>query len=360
MTDKHLDLAYSRCVLATDYEQRLEQYERRLLLGSVAQTLDSSIHNGRWTHQFRVYIKALKEGEVAKAAADMDDSYEPLADYAQKVVFRFSDDCNDCIHIVESPPFESGTFCNNNTTVSVTLLFLDTSHTCTIFHHGVTMPLPSNSRSIQESVRTIIFVNPSDRMKGMLKIPVDVEPEIALESPRVTEMAEIRAQEPDEEQQEQEPNKQQVENNPPEGQSEEDGDPQEDPQEKLGDEPPEKESDSELGDEIEDYLKEMLEDYSDDDLEEDSEDSEDSEDELEEIEEEQEEEVPDKDKPGKSDADEDEAPKKEEEEEEEKELTEQELEVQRQQEELKKDLKRARRAMNQERRFIVNPGPRDL
>ncbi|KAH8330005.1 hypothetical protein KR067_013096 [Drosophila pandora] len=350
MTDKHLDLAYSRCVLATDYEQRLEQYERRLLLGSVAQTLDSSIHNGRWTHQFRVYIKALKEGEVAKAAADMDDSYEPLADYAQKVVFRFSDDCNDCIHIVESPPFESGTFCNNNTTVSVTLLFLDTSHTCTIFHHGVTMPLPSNSRSIQESVRTIIFVNPSDRMKGMLKIPVDVEPEIALESPRVVEMAEIRAQEPDEEQQD-EPNKQQVENNPPDEQSEEDGDPQEDPQEKLGDEPPEKESESELGDEIEDYLKEILEDYSDDDLEEDSED------ELEEIEEEQEEEVPDKDKPGKSDADEDEAPK---EEEEEKELTEQELEVQRQQEELKKDLKRARRAMNRERRFIVNPGPRDL
>lgn len=349
MTDKHQDLAYSRCVLATDYEQRLEQYERRLLLGSVAQTLDSSIHNGRWTHQFRVYIKALKEGEVAKAAADMDDSYEPLADYAQKVVFRFSDDCNDCIHIVESPPFESGTFCNNNTTVSVTLLFLDTSHTCTIFHHGVTMPLHSSSRSIQESVRTIIFVNPSIRMKGMLRIPVDVEPEIAdaPESPRMAEMVEIRAQEPDEEP---------VENNPPDEQSQEDDDPpddsQDDGQEKLGDALPEKESD-----EIEDYLKEMLDDNSDDDLEEDSED------ELEEIEEEQEEEVQDKDKDkqGKEGAGASQAPPNEEqEEEEEKELTEQELELQRQQEELKKDLKRARRAMNQERRFIVNPGPRDL
>ncbi|KAH8321162.1 hypothetical protein KR074_008976, partial [Drosophila pseudoananassae] len=176
--NKQLDLCYSRCILANDYEQSLEQYERRVLLGSFAQALDRSIHNGRWSHKFSVYMKAIKEGDVANAAANLPDSYEPLADYAVKVVFRFSDNCSNCIHLVESPPFESGAFCNDDTKVTVTILFRDSSHTCTIFHHYVSMALDPNNPSIQETVRTIFFVNPSNMMKRMLKIPVDSEPEM--------------------------------------------------------------------------------------------------------------------------------------------------------------------------------------
>jgi len=48
MTEAHLDVAYSRFLLATDYERRLEQHERRILAGSMSRRLVRSLAN-RWT-----------------------------------------------------------------------------------------------------------------------------------------------------------------------------------------------------------------------------------------------------------------------------------------------------------------------
>ncbi|KAH8281323.1 hypothetical protein KR018_009614, partial [Drosophila ironensis] len=174
-----LDLAYSRFVRATDYEQRLEQHERRILVGSTVRLHDNPFQNARWSHEFRVYVKALpiesNDSEKENVDKNQNALAEPLSEYVQKVVFRYSDDCSNCIHIVEKPPFQSISSCSRDSSVSITLLFRDPDHTCTIFHYALRLPESEDSGPmIHESVRTIIFVNPSEMMMKLLKLPKEV------------------------------------------------------------------------------------------------------------------------------------------------------------------------------------------
>ncbi|EDW72190.1 uncharacterized protein Dwil_GK10265 [Drosophila willistoni] len=171
---QNMDISQSRYLLDPHFSERSEEQHKRIIIGSISRRLDEP-RDRRWTHQFRVYVKAEPVDSNNGNNVELDEDELHLGDFVQQVVFRFSDECANCISIVDGPPFQSNSYCSQDLSVTLTLLFRDVHHSCTIFHHQLKLQSfdalgQEQPCVLSEHVETITFVNPSRRMMKMLKV----------------------------------------------------------------------------------------------------------------------------------------------------------------------------------------------
>ncbi|EDW30647.1 GL26735 [Drosophila persimilis] len=172
------EIAYSRNLRDHRTSGRRLEVEKKIVIGSFARRLEEPI--GEWSHHFQVYLRSMYENENPNAAGGQRNPQQPrVSDFVSKAVFRFLGPCPEYVEIVERGPFTVSSYCCGSLKVIVTLIFRVRYHTCGIVRHLITVPADGVPQiySLNKRVQSIIFVNPSPRMKRMLRFtpkPIDL------------------------------------------------------------------------------------------------------------------------------------------------------------------------------------------